>query len=214
MDIYCMPLEPGAFDRPLCGDRRRSGYGAKWSTTERELAEECARLGADEVVIGLAVTRDQIRLDGWPKSGVDVPDEVAIYLPRSEHGSLRWLSDRWWGWRDNVRAVVLVLQRLRWITESGVASAGEQYKGWAALPPGRPGIGAGLTVEVAVELLKSAASQATPGREFIVLPGDNYSVTTAYKHAVRAAHPDKPGGDAEAFARLTAARDLLLAAAS
>lgn len=208
-----MPIEPGGWDRPLNGDRRRSGYGAKWSTTERELADECSRLGADEVVIGLALQREQIRLDGWPKSGVDVPDEVIVYVPRSAHGPLRFLSDRWYPWRDNVRAVVLTLQRLRLVTESGVAQSGEQYKGWAALPPGSPAIASGeMSLDDALALLKQHASKAAPGREFIVLAGDHYSITQAFKHAVKVAHPDA-GGDPAVFAQLTAARERALVGA-
>lgn len=196
-----MPIEPGAWDRPLCAERRSSGYGAQWGTTIRELANEAGQLGANEVVIGLAVDRSALRLDGYPKSGVDVPDEVIVYLPASAHGPLRFLSDRWWKWQHNVRAVVLTLQRLRLVTESGVAQSGEQYRGWQALPPGRPGLAGGMTFESARALLREAAGD--------VAETAGMDVDELYRRAAKRHHPDR-GGDAVRFAQVTAARDLLV----
>lgn len=208
MDVYCMPLEPNAFDRPYTNPRRTSNYGVSWNNNIADLAAEAAKLGADEVVIAVDVSRAELRLDGFPKANTHVPPPVAIYIPGTEHNDLRFLSDRWDDWRDNVRAVGLTLQRLRLVAEAGVAATGEQYQGWQALPPGTPMPAAQMTVEGAARLLCDTTME-TIGEDWRDVVDGRSSVRDLYREAIKTHHPDH-GGDAEMFRRLTEARDLLL----
>lgn len=194
MDVYCYPLD--RWDGPETERRGNSGYGARWSTTLKDLETEAGKLGADEVLILLDVRRDQLRVDGWPKTGTDVPPRVAISFA-STHGPLRFQCDRWQTWHENVRAIGITLQRLRLIDEGGVARSGEQYRGWAAI-----GTGSGATsAEQAIATLRRHAGPDG---------ADSASWQDLYRLAAHRTHPDR-GGNAEAFGEITAARDLLKA---
>lgn len=206
-----MPLD--SWHGPYTDPRRAAGYKAQWSTVLRDLVNEVANIGGDEVVVLLqGLSRLDLRQDGFPKSGVKVPDPVVVHLPTSEHGPLRFQSDRWWGWQDNVRAVGLTLTRLRLVAEAGVAQSGQQYQGWAQLPPGSIPLTAGGTAMTVDEAAKFIVSHCDdPVGRLADIADDPYFALVLYKEAARRLHPDK-GGDTDDFQQLGQAKALLLAA--
>jgi hypothetical protein len=200
MDLYCSPLDRWDGPRRPQQERHRAGYAASWATVTSDLAKEAAGLGADEVLILLDVARDQLRMDGsGPKADADPPPAVAVFMPASNVGALRFQCDRWDRWRDNVRAIGLTLQRLRLIDELGVAHSGQQYTGWTAIGMGEAGP---LNRDEALAVLQRHAGPDG---------ADSRSWQDLYRLAVKTAHPDR-GGSAAAFREVQAAKDVLTAA--
>lgn len=196
MDLYCSTLDHWTGPRRTPSEQARAGYGAAWATVARDLEYEARHLGADEVLILLDVERSALRIDGWPKANTgDPPAAVAVIMPDTKHGPLRWQCDRWDRWRDNVRAIGLTLQRLRLIDELGVATGGQQYTGWQALGTGAPEL---RGAEFAWHVLRR---QADPGT-------DPHDLKALYRSAAKNTHPDG-NGTAEAFAEVEAAYRLL-----
>lgn len=191
MDLYCSTLDRWDGPRRQPGQQNRAGYGAAWPTVVRDLETEARHLGADEVLILLDVGRGELRVDGWPKAKTEPPAAVAVVMPATKHGPLRWQCDRWDRWRDNVRAIGLTLQRLRLIDELGVATGGQQYTGWQALGTGAPAIGDTFEARRILRL------QADPGTD----PND---LKALFRSAAKNTHPDGNGTSA-AFAEVAAA---------
>jgi hypothetical protein len=82
----------------------------------------------------------------------------------------------------NVRAIALALEALRKVDRYGVTKRGEQYAGWKALPSPNDAI-------------------LERGRQIIrEHDGD-------VRRALAATHPDREGGDEEAFKAVSAARE-------
>jgi HNH endonuclease len=134
---------PGKFTDP----RKPNPFRASWSNTVELLDGELTNLGADPttVALQLAVTEGECRLDGQIRSGAKVahPGVILSFTTR-RYGPLSYPCDtfeaRWSqdgpGWKINVRAIALGLEALRKVARYGIAGRGEQYTGWAALPPG------------------------------------------------------------------------------
>lgn len=122
------------------------------------------------------------RQDGRPRAGArtDHPGIVLAFTARNidGHPELRYASDRFTTWQENLRAVALGLEALRKLERYGIASRGQQYAGWKELEAPGP--------------------SAARGRDLI---GRHGSVVAALK----ATHPDH-GGDAADFADVQAAR--------
>jgi len=161
---------------------QRSRFGAPLSQTYELLDRELSKLGARSIVIQLALREDQIRLDGWPRSGV-TPEHPGVVLAfESKFGPLKYATDTFDRYGDNLRAIALGLESLRRVDRYGITKRGEQYSGWKQL-------GAG---EVDPDL-------AQRGRELIAEHGGETA-------ALNATHPDK-GGDREDFEAVQAARN-------
>ena len=105
-------------------------------------------------------------------------------------------------WEDNLRAIALSLGALRAVDRYGVTKSGEQYRGFAQLPP--PGQSEpSLDAEAAARVLASHA--LIPAAEILRNRSD-YDL--ALRRAQRAAHPDA-GGNHDAFVRVQQAKDVL-----
>lgn len=199
-------------------DRKCTPFRAKFSATLELLESELEHLGAGEAVIQLAVEPQDLRRDGLPRAGTRPQHPGVILSFESRHGPLRYFTDAFkacWlndgeGWHANLRAIALGLQDLRRLDRYGIGRRGEQYTGWAQLPPGTP-MGAPngqMTVEQAAVLLCEATADDV-GED----PGDVERVmgvaTSLWREAAKKHHPDA-GGDPEYFRRLTEAKDLLV----
>lgn len=204
-------------------DREVARFTALWSDTVEVLAREVEMLatGRDpEVVLQIAVTERDIRNDGWIRADARPQHPGVIVSFESKHGPLRYSTDRFrnhqvWrsgrgyvtvpGWQANVRAIALGLEALRKVDRYGIARGGEQYRGWNALPAGRP-MGAPMTVEEAAAFI-AEHSDEPEGRAVDVADDPSFALVL-FKQAARRLHPDH-GGDAALFRRLTEARQLL-----
>lgn len=194
-------MQPGSWRGGMTVDRKLAPWGQLWAQTSSKLLSEAERLDADEVVIELAGDV-QIRRDGLPSARSKVAAPVIVHLIGTVHGDLRWQSDRWSEWVENVHAVALTLERLRLIDRYGCVGSGEQYRGWAALPAEASGGPAGFsTAEGAAEWLAKVVE--CPAAMVLREP----------RVAVRAArarlHPDREAGSHAAFLEVQRAADLL-----
>lgn len=164
---------------PPTRGRRRSAFKAGWSDTVILLEREVGLLGGRQAVMQIAVTEEDLRLDGRIRANARPPHPGVIVSFESRHGPLEYATDVFDDWQDNVRAIALGLEALRKVDRYGIAKRGEQYRGWKALSAGGPSPARGE------DLIREHGS---------------------VKAALHATHPDK-GGDPQDFAAVQAARE-------
>lgn len=144
------------------------------------LKRELRALSAKHVVIELAVSEAELRLDGWPYADARPTHAGVVLSLESKYGPLRYPCTRFDRWQDNVRAIALALEALRKVDRYGVTKRGEQYTGWKQLQAG------------------AGEGDATRGRAIIAEHGSESA-------ALKAVHPDH-GGDQGDFRDVIAAR--------
>jgi hypothetical protein len=194
MELIFRPIEkwPGK----LTANKKRSLFSAGYSKTLRLLDAELAHLGAKAVVLQVALSQDDIRLDGCPRAGSTATHPGVILSFESKFGPLSYPCDEFDKWEDNLRAIALSLEHLRTVDRYGVTKRGEQYKGWNALPPPAHH---SMTRPDAVKYFASIGfldvSNEAKARE-------------AFRQASLRFHPDR-GGDAEQFKRAVKAMEAL-----
>lgn len=208
MRLVARPIEVWPGELTPDEHRTPTPFKASWSDTVQMLEREVRMLGAEgDVVLQLAITERQCRLDGWMNERA-VPSHPGVLLTfDSRHGPLRYSTDeftnRGWngylaGWQSNVRAVALGLESLRRVDRYGIARAGEQYRGYRALPSGE------LTSEQAVKVLLGYV-------ELDEWPDTDHARRWVYRAALRGSHPDHGGSTDEFMAVQAAGRYLGLA---
>lgn len=103
-----------------------------WVNTRSVLARELEHLGADDVLLEMGLKQSEIStVTGMPKNNARQPDDPGVIISfDSRHGPLRYATDRFEDWRDNVRAIALGLESLRRVDRYGITNRGEQYSGW------------------------------------------------------------------------------------
>lgn len=110
----------------------RAGYDSRLALLERELRH----LSAHNILIHAYLRPDQIRNDGWPRSGVSPSSPGIIVTFQNRRGeSLSFPCDTYAYWQDNLYAIALALESLRAVDRYGVTQRGEQYEGWKRLAP-------------------------------------------------------------------------------
>ncbi len=197
MEFTFRPIErwPGS----LAAKRRRAAFKAGYNATLSLLDTELRQLNARNIVLQVALTEDDIRLDGRPRAGSRVAHPGMILSFDSKFGPLSYPCDTFAEWQDNLRAIALGLEHLRAVDRYGVTKRGEQYKGWTALPP--PTASVAMTRDEALAFLHHASE--------IAVFDDNDHARTAYRIAMGKLHPDRNGGDEAPFKRLQEAKDVL-----
>lgn len=194
--VVCKPVDswPGEYtpDR----ERRRSPFRASAGQTMDLLRREIGFLDGHTVVLEINVGPDDLRQDGWPYAHVNPPPPVKLSFT-SKHGPLVYATDKFTTWVDNIRAIALGLEALRKVERYGITRNGEQYKGWAALPPGTSPT---TRDEAAAEL--ATLLQIIDPQHTLTAADVLASPTTAVTHARIGLHPDKPTGDHESFLRV------------
>lgn len=179
--------------------RKRAQFKAGYSATLELLETELRMLAARQVVIQLALSDRDIRVDGRPRAGSRPSHPGVILSFQSKHGPLSYPCDTYEDWEDNLRAIALALEHLRAVDRYGVTKRGEQYKGWTQLPP--PAVnGTPTTVIEALTVLADAIKRTER------VSRENWP--DIYRKAAMATHPDR-GGTAEAFKRVQDAKEFL-----
>jgi len=202
MPYVVRPLEPWL--DPFTTYRDQSRFRAPWSSTLDMLDREIHHLGGTSWVLQIDVPERMINRNGTLSvRAVPVSPAVRVCLTSRRHGPMTYAMDRYLNWQSNIRAIALTLEALRAVSRYGVASSGEQYRGWQAIS-NRP---AGMSREQAAELL---AHWAGLGTTLGLFDGYPAAVTAAYRAAAKRVHPDVTGDDGDTMARLNVARDLLL----
>lgn len=177
MRIRCRPQAD--FPAEFSAVSREPVFRSGWTKTLQLLERELFQLDATEVVIELDIGEGEIRQDGFPYADARPGHPGVIISFDSKHGPLRYGTDAFPHWQDNVRAIALGLESLRRVERYGIGKRGEQYVGWKALPAGED-------------------QRRARGLELIEEHG---GVTEALK----ATHPDH-GGEADDFDAVQVAR--------
>jgi len=182
-------------NRPKC-----SPFRSRYSETLELLEKELRMIIARKIVVQIDVTESQIRHDGLPYASARPVFQGVILSFESKHGPLRYLTDSYNDWQDNLRAIALGLEALRKVDRYGITKRGEQYTGWKCLPAG-----AGTIVDVhdAAEFISKHS-----GLKPLDILTNEELCKKAYRIAARILHPDK-GGDKNMFLLLQKAKQLL-----
>ena len=115
---------PGDLTSPA--DRRVSPFAATLGTTLSALDRELAAIQARNPVMEVAIDPGQFRIDGRPRArAAAIHPGVVLSLPATSVGPLRYATDRFLNWQDNLRAIVLGMEALRKVERYGITRRGE-----------------------------------------------------------------------------------------
>ncbi len=186
---------------PFYGDHEYTPFRVAWASTLKLLGRELEYLAATDVVIEVDCGEGQIRLDGMLRADAKVSSPAVRIAFGSKHGPLTYATDRYTGryyggnadWQENVRAIALALEALRKVDRYGVTRHGEQYAGWKQIEAR-----SSMTREAALAVIERWSPEARDA-----------PVERRLRWAKAGAHPDRHGGDREAWDAVeTAARVL------
>lgn len=188
---------------PLTVQRQRSRFDTPYDRTLTQLDRELEHLDTDVAILSLALTEDRIRNDRTGPYANATPDHpgVMVIAQGTRHGTLRYATDTFRYWHDNLRAIALGLEALRKVDRYGITQGGQQYSGFAALPAPSGSGPSHMTHDEAIELLAAYADEEQPR---LVDP------ELLVKRARAAAHPDRHGGDMAHWDRVEAAAPVAL----
>jgi hypothetical protein len=196
LDVRPLTTWPGELTPP--SKQRHSPFSASLTSTVRQLSTELGALKAKRPILEVAIPGDQWRVDGRPRASARATHPgVVLSLPETTAGPLRYATDVFWTWQENLRAIVLGMEALRRVDRYGITKRGEQYAGFRALPRG----GASLAA-TAPDARVIICELAGVSRGAII----DGPVIRAAKIA---AHPDRRDGDSTAWHELEAALRLL-----
>lgn len=182
---------------------RRSPFKTNYSKTLVLLERELVSLGATQIVIQIDLPESKIRRDGLPRTDA-CPDYQGIVLAfGSKYGPLKYATDVFDRWKDNLRAIALGLEALRKVDRYGITKRGEQYAGWKQLASGA---GSDITDSATAAEFIAMHSQGIEAGE---IAGDIQMYRKAYRQAAMKLHPDKAGGDQRVFCELQKAKRLM-----
>lgn len=164
------------------------GNGQALAARGLTMAEARARLQGELDLLGAASpilsTNVELRMDGQPRSGMPEPADTgaAVYFSLRNR-PIVLACDRWNSVAGNVAAIAAHINALRGMERWGVGSVEQAFSGYASLP---------------------APAAAENWRAVLGVPhsASLEVAEAAFRDAARRAHPDMPGGDAEAMGRL------------
>lgn len=117
----------------------------------RDLERELAHLKVDSARISFGIDGRHTRRDGWPLATASGHPGVILDYVHPKFGQMRVLTDRFFSWVDNLRAIVITLENLRQMERYGTTGNGKQYEGFRQLPAST---GAAMPAERAAEIIK------------------------------------------------------------
>lgn len=213
MSIQFKPLLawPRAHTKTRKGGRFDSTYAQTLDLLERELVAISAR----HAVIQMAITAGDIRRDGFPRATARPSHPgIIVSFELQTHQNNVWTTqatsmpcDTFHNWQDNLRGIALSLEALRKIDRYGVTQTGEQYRGFAALPPAT---NTDFERDFASELEAAVWLNGVVKMEMDVdLMGNKSARKKAYQIAARILHPDSKDGNAAGFRLLQKAKTTL-----
>jgi hypothetical protein len=135
IDCRFRPLDRWPREKTPSYKQRDAPFRAGYTDTLDLLEKELNYLKAKDVVVEADFAMKDIRNDGWPRSSARTKSPGVILSFGSRYGAMTLPCDQFTAWEDNLRAIAFHLHHLRKSDLYGVSQAGEQYKGWTALPP-------------------------------------------------------------------------------
>lgn len=172
---------------------KSSAFRTKYNQTLELLDKELLMLSVRQAVIQIDLPESKIRIDGLPRSGAR-PDYQGVILSfESKYGHLRYATDVFDFWQDNLRAIALGLEALRKVDRYGITKRGEQYTGWKQLPAAITEVS---DIQEAAAFMERYSGLAA---EDIIREHEVYR--QAYRASALKLHPDK-GGNVENFTLL------------
>jgi len=174
--------------------RKDATFRATYPQTLDLLESELKWIGAHDTVIQVeGLTRDDIRNDGWPRSGNwtnGYGGPGVILSCESSKGPISMPCDRFGDWQDNLRAIAKSLEALRMVDRYGVTRGNEQYRGWAQIAAPTNGK---MSREEAAFFIASILSAH---QENVLAQPASYIRQAQQKY-----HPDRVGTESEKLAR-------------
>jgi hypothetical protein len=195
------PLEQWPGERNK--NRKNATFRVTYPKTLDELENELSKIRAKEIIIQVeGLTRDDIRNDGWPRSGTwkngyGGPGVIVSF--ESPKGAMSFPCDKFRDWQDNLRAIAKSLEALRMVDRYGVTRGNEQYRGWTQIGNGNGKMDRASAFRF-IETLTGAP---------IKLPATVETIAAIIKTLKVAHHPDKPGGSHETFVAIGQAEEVL-----
>lgn len=160
---------------------RRSQFKTVYNKTLDAVEYELRHLKARNIVIEAGYRPDQIRNDGWPRSGVSPSHPGCVLYFDSPDGALCFPCGTYGRLEHNMHAIALTLTALRAIDRYGATMGHEQYRGFTALPaPPKQ-----ITLEDAAEFIAANSICSTAA---IINHPESYR--SAYRQAASRLHPD------------------------
>ena len=199
MNYTFRPID--TWPRPKNKRPKSSPFRSRYSQTLELLEKELLCLSAKNIVLQIDIPESQIRNDGLPYSKARPEFQGVIVAFDSKFGHLKYLTDTFDNWQENLRAIALGLEALRKVDRYGITKKGEQYTGWKQLSAGDSLV---CDVHTAAAFI-SKHSGFTP----LDIITNRELCKKAYFVAARILHSDK-GGDKEQFILLQKAKGLLV----
>ncbi len=206
MDFTFRPIDkwPGE----LTNGRRSSPFRTPWGRTLDLLDRELGFLQARNIVFQVAMHESDIRLDGRPRARAVASHPGVIIAFDSRYGPLKYATDVFWHWEDNVRAIALGLEALRKVDRYGITKRGEQYTGWKQLPQHASNGFATADDAAAWMVSEITDDYGRPMYDASDLITGGHLVD-AYRHLAARFHPDSPAGSHDQFVKLQQAKALI-----
>jgi hypothetical protein len=168
------------------------GYkpGERTSVTKTydELDRELTAISARDVVVQIDIKGGRRHLrtsDTYPLADAAVNTPAIVLTFTRNKVPYTFACDHFRRWQDNLRAIVLGLEGLRRMERYHIAQAGDQYRGWQALPASTT---TALSTDAAANVLANRSS-AAPG----AIVKDREVARQAYREAAAKVHPDRGG---------------------
>lgn len=187
LNVRPLTTWPGELTRASA--RQSSPFASTLGSTLGKMDVELRALHAlGGAVLEVAIPAEHFRIDGRPRAhAVAEHPGVVLSLPKTSQGPLRYATDKFTTWQDNLRAIVLGLEALRKVERYGITKRGEQYAGFRALPATAS---ADMPVTVAATIV---ADYAANGYEASGVALDEQVARAAFKVARANVHPDRLG---------------------
>lgn len=177
------------------------------SQTLEDLDRELWQIGCSRVVVQIDIAnkeefRRDLRADGVISSKARVKSPAVVVSFLRNKVPTQFATDHFLRWEDNLRAIVLGMEALRKLERYHIVRAGDQYRGWQALPATTT---TALSTEQAAEVLARRSDRAASAKDIL---GVRALATLAYRAAAAKTHPDA-GGLADDFKLVQEAKRVL-----
>jgi hypothetical protein len=157
------------------------------STTLDELDRELTMIGASAIVGQLDMSERSLRVDGRLRADAVAKSPPVVLTFTRKKVPYVFACDHFRRWQDNLRAIALGLEALRKVERYHIAQAGDQYRGWTALPASTT---TAFTTEQAAACLARLTANGVTAADIV---RDVDVARKAYRHAAANTHPDNNG---------------------